>query len=74
MPIILDESFNELDDTKFLRTLQFLLDSIAKHNQIIVLSSHHIRFHWLIQNLNDNQKRAIELCKRSLLRTEPVRG
>jgi hypothetical protein len=74
MPIILDESFSELDDTKFLRTMQFLLDSIAKQNQIIILSSHHIRYHWLIQNLSDNQKRAIELCKKSALRSEPVRS
>jgi hypothetical protein len=73
MPIIADEILREADDLRFTRLFQFLLDVVVKENQIIMFSSHQMRYRSLIDGLNPEQKQLIEICKKSSLRADSVK-
>ncbi|MBX3136890.1 AAA family ATPase [Candidatus Obscuribacterales bacterium] len=56
LPIVLDEPFSEADDARFLSMMRFLINSIAPHNQIIILSCHHQRHQWLASQLSATEQ------------------
>ncbi|MGH9868267.1 MAG: AAA family ATPase [Candidatus Polarisedimenticolia bacterium] len=43
LPFILDDPFVAFDDERFSRAMEFLLDELGRHHQIIVLSCHEAR-------------------------------
>ncbi len=47
LPIVLDEPFAMVDDEKFKSGMLFFIDLLSKQNQLIVLSCHKERHHWL---------------------------
>jgi uncharacterized protein YhaN len=68
LPLILDEPFNEFDDERFLKFMQFLLEKFPANNQIIIFSCHRIRHQWLLSQLNDGQKARLAFARRTSLR------
>jgi DNA repair exonuclease SbcCD ATPase subunit len=72
LPIVIDETFCELDDATFLRIMHFLMDNVARENQIIVMSCHRVRYQWMLQNLSDEQKQLVAICRKSKIKTEAV--
>lgn len=63
LPIVLDEPFSELDDERFLKSMRFLLNVLAKDHQIIIFSCHHERHRWLMDKLNEEEKALIQNCE-----------
>lgn len=75
LPIILDEVFSEVDDHRFARAMNFLLDFVAQsNNQIIMFSCHQQRYRWLLDNLSEERKALIEVCQKTSLRPDPLRA
>lgn len=64
LPIILDEPFSEADDVRFLNMMRFLINSIAPHNQIIILSCHHQRHQWLASQLTAEESQKLKFRTR----------
>jgi uncharacterized protein YhaN len=71
LPIILDDVLSDFDDETFLRVMKYLLD-LAKGNQVIMFSNQRLRFEWLMQNLTEEQKQIIAICRKTLLRSDSV--
>ncbi len=72
LPFVLDEVLSEFDDETFLRVMKFLFELVAQGNQVIMFSSQRLRYEWLMQNLTEEQKQLIAICRKSLLRADPV--
>jgi hypothetical protein len=63
LPIILDEPFSEFDDERFLKIMRFLINNIARHNQVVIFSCHQQRHEWLMQQLDPRERESVELCR-----------
>ena len=63
LPIILDEPFSEFDDERFVKIMRFLINTIARHHQVIIFSCHQHRQEWLMQQLEPAERECVELCK-----------
>jgi len=73
LPIVLDEPFSEADDARFLGMMRFLINSIAPHNQIIILSCHHQRHQWLSSQLTAEEKKKLSFRTRKRIESGAVR-
>ncbi len=73
LPIILDEPFSEFDDERFLKIMRFLINSIARHNQVIIFTCHQQRHEWLMDQLDPPERDNVELCRLIPLNTLSVR-
>ena len=72
LPFVLDEVLSEFDDETFLRVMKFLFELVAQGNQVIMFSNQRLRYEWLMQNLTEEQKQLIAICRKGLLRADPV--
>jgi energy-coupling factor transporter ATP-binding protein EcfA2 len=72
LPIVVDEPLSEIDDDAFLKIMKFLFDEVVPDHQVIMFSSHRARYEWLMQNLTDDQKKLITICRKTSLRTDAV--
>jgi DNA repair exonuclease SbcCD ATPase subunit len=70
LPIVLDEPFSEADDARFLSMMRFLINSIAPHNQIIILSCHHQRHQWLASQLSEAERTKLAFRTRRSIQSE----
>lgn len=73
LPIILDEPFSEFDDERFLKIMRFLINNIARRNQVIIFSCHQQRHEWLMDQLDPRERENVELCRLVSLKTASVR-
>jgi hypothetical protein len=71
LPIVLDEPFSEADDKRFLSMMRFLINSIAPHNQLIILSCHHQRHQWLADQLSFDEKEKLSFISRKSVQATP---
>lgn len=71
LPIVLDEPFSEADDARFLSMMRFLINSIAPHNQIIILSCHHQRHQWLASQLSATEQGKLSFRSRKAVQSAP---
>ena len=70
LPIVLDEPFSSVDDDKFLSGMEFLLDTLSRKHQLLLLSCHEQRHRYLERKLPDLYADRINLIH--LNRTEEV--
>ena len=63
LPMVLDEPFSEFDDERFLKIMRFLVNNIARHNQVIIFSCHQQRHEWLMDQLDPRERESVELCR-----------
>ena len=48
--------------------MQFLIDVVAKNNQVILFSCHQERYRTLLDKLSPEQRSMVEICKKTSLR------
>jgi energy-coupling factor transporter ATP-binding protein EcfA2 len=70
LPIVLDEPFSEFDDERFTRIMKFLLASMLKNNQIILLSCHQQRHKWLLSQLDLREREQVNFCHLESLKAD----
>jgi energy-coupling factor transporter ATP-binding protein EcfA2 len=70
LPLVLDEPFSEFDDERFLKIMRFVINNIARHNQVIIFSCHQQRHEWLMDQLDPREREAVELCRLQPMKTD----
>lgn len=53
IPIVLDEPLAAADDDKFLTGMRFLMETLSRKHQVMVMSCHEERHRWLMEKLPD---------------------
>ncbi|HEY9784513.1 MAG TPA: AAA family ATPase [Candidatus Obscuribacterales bacterium] len=74
LPIILDEPFSESDDDRFLRIMEFVVDTLTRQHQVIIFSCHRQRHQWLYEQLTADKKQRVLFCKRGAIGTASGAG
>lgn len=60
-PLLINDPFMELGDARFLAAMRLLIQTMLPYCQIIVFSSHQIRHRWLLEQLEEKERKQVNL-------------
>ncbi len=63
LPFILDDPLITSDDDQFVETMNFIVKTLTKTHQVIILTCHEKRHRWWLDHLSKRYKNRIEVAK-----------